>query len=144
MGFTGLIGFYWGMVHHPDPWAYACGIYIFRRCMVWHLWFLLSLASRPLSLMEHLRFSHVCCACTSLRIPVALAWCFIGVLWYTFCQIHQLCIFPGDSDLYYLGVLRYTFFACPWSSLASFLSNLQVLTGVITRISPSWGDPILW
>ena len=43
---TGLRDFKnWGVVHHPDCWASALGIFILRRCIVQHLRYILLLVS---------------------------------------------------------------------------------------------------
>ena len=97
------------VVHHPAPWAYVCGIFIFRRCMVWHLQFFLSLASQPLSRMEHLRFRRVYCASAYLGIPGVNSWNILGVTWYPYHHIHQLWIFRWSTHSVFYGRSRARF-----------------------------------
>ena len=61
--------FLWGVVHHPVTQSSAHGLFIFRKCMVPHLHFLLSLASQTLSQVEYLRDRCFCCASVYLGIP---------------------------------------------------------------------------
>ena len=35
----------WSVVHHPTCWAYALGIFIFRRCIVWHFQYFIACLS---------------------------------------------------------------------------------------------------
>ena len=79
--------FLWGVVHHPVTRSSAHGLFIFRRCMVRHLQFLLSLASQTLSQVDYLRAGHVCCASDSLRIPGTLACLILGVICSPFCRL---------------------------------------------------------
>ena len=108
--FTGLRGFLnRGVFHHPVSRASACGLLILRRCMVRHLRFLLSLASRPLSQMNYLRARCVFCASIFLGIPVTLdlrvlrqhfvSFTCLGF----FCQSHRSA-FSGRSRSRFLGV----------------------------------------
>ena len=133
--------FYWGMVHNPATWSYAHGPFIFRRWMVWHPRFLLSLDSQTLSFMVHLRFRCICFASTFLGISCMLAWRVLGGIWYPLCQLHQIC-FTWVSAPYYLGVLGHDCLACPWSSLERFISTFWALPGALVRLSTSWGYPI--
>ena len=76
MAFAGLRGLFWGgVVHHPDPRVSARGLFIFRRCMVRHLLFLLLLDSQTLSQISR----RVCFASNSLGMPGTLTRSIPGV-----------------------------------------------------------------
>ena len=88
MVFTGLHGFFnWGVFCHPVSRASARGLFIFIRCMVQHLQFLISLDSQPWSQIEYLSYRRVCCSSDSLRIPGMLAWRILSVLCPSFRRI---------------------------------------------------------
>ena len=67
-----------GVVHHPDCWASDIGIFIFRRCIVQHLWYLIAILSATSS-QDNLGIQCSFCASASTGVPCALAWRFLGV-----------------------------------------------------------------
>ena len=89
--------------------------------MVRHLRFSLSLASQPLSQMDHLSFRCLYCASISLGILFTLAWCILSVPWPPLHQIQMLCfflwrlrsLFSGSSRACLLGVSLVFFVAIP-------------------------------
>ena len=126
VAFTGLREFFnHGVFHHPVSRTSAGGIFIFRRCMVRHLRFLLSLASRPLSQIDYLRARHVYCASVSLGVPVTLA---LRVLSIHSVSFSCLGFFGRVYAPPSLGALGHVFLACPWPSLECFLSAFWAMT----------------
>ena len=122
--FTGLRGFFIGLWSITLLLEYLLVVFfIFRRCMVRHLQFFLSLASQPLSQMDYLRAKRVCCASDSLGIPGTLTWRILSVPCLPFRQIPLprcfvvggfLCLrwaFTGTLAWRVPGLLRRAFLA---------------------------------
>ena len=133
VAFTRLRGFFYqDVIHHPAPWLSVHGIFISRRWLVGHLQFLISLYSRSLSLMEHLRYRRVYCASNSLGVPGALDWraCLAWLL-------GASLVLPGLHSVRFIGfgflsggstpsplvILGHSCLACPWRSSKHFLSE---------------------
>ena len=121
--------FYWILVHHPTPWSSVRGIFIFRRCMVQHLRFFISLDSHMLSLMNHLG--------SGMYVAPPLPW---GSQAYSLCASPVLprlysisfIIFGfsyGGSTPSSLGVLGQAWLVFPWGYLERFLSAFRALPG---------------
>ena len=136
--------FNWGVVHHPAQWASVRGHFIFRRCMVQNLRFLLALASQPLPLWTtwgsgasvappYLWVYQVLLIGASFVFPGLHSSSFIG-----------FGVFAGGSAPSSLGVLWNAYLACTWRSSAHFIRALWALPGALDWISLSWGDPLRW
>ena len=94
MYFTLLCGFLLGCATQLFSLRiYLWFIFIYRKCMVQNLWFFLSMASWPFSIMDHFRFKLVCCASDSLGMSGTLYLCILVVTWPPFLQIHNIWIF---------------------------------------------------
>ena len=117
------VDFYWGVVQNPSPRSSAHVIFIFRRYMVRHLQFLISLNYQPLSQMDYLSARCFYFASYSLGIPVTFAWRILGVIFPPFCWLplprcfFVLCLlrllweFLGTLAWHVPGLLRRAFLA---------------------------------
>ena len=94
------VDFYQGVFHHPVSRASARGIFIFRRCMVWHLRFLISLDYNLLHLWfledpRNTRLAHPWCYLYS--IPLASSESVLLLL--------EACyVFAGSYWAYLIGI----------------------------------------
>ena len=120
------VNFYRSVIHHPAPWAYVLGIFIFRRCMVRHPRFSFSLASQPLSQNSTTWGSGAFVAppfpygSQSRSLGVSLV--FPGLYSVRFTCFGFLV---GGSDPSSMGVLGHSLLVCPWCYLGRFWSFNQ-------------------